>query len=595
MENRAMPQSILPAHPLDGLQFNCLQQAVEGLNSEQLAWASGYLAGLGAVRPAIGEAANEAPLLTILFATHGGNARGVAEALADGATGRGLAPRLVSAEGYRARDLTKERLLVVVISTQGEGEPPESALELFSYLKGNKAPQLEGLKYAIFGLGDSSYAHFCQAAKELDALLQGCGATALLQRIDADIDFQQQSAAWQGEVLKAVEQLRPSDQARIIPLQRGTTAGIRYDRNHPFQSELLERRRITTTDALSEVHHLALEIDPQAIRYQPGDALGVFFRNDPALVEEILSLGRLSGDTRVKLGSDEMTLAQALIERLELTRLHPSLVKTWATLSGDRELVTLTADGEGLRRFVQGLQLIDLLQAYPAELDGQGLANLLHPQQPRLYFIASSQAAYEDEVHLVVSSLRYRGHGREHLGGASGYLTRRIAAGDRLGIYVAENNGFRLPQAGDIPIIMVGAGTGIAPYRAFLQAREAAGAGGDGWLIYGNRHFHRDFLYQADWLKHRKAGRLKRISLAFSRDEKKRSYVQARLYEERAELYRWLQRGAHLYVCGGVAMEQGVRQALQGIARDQGGYDDEAAIEYIESLREQGRYQRDVY
>ncbi|MEW8333992.1 MAG: flavodoxin domain-containing protein [Candidatus Thiodiazotropha sp.] len=595
MENRAMTQSILPTHPLDGLQLTRLQQAVEGLNSEQLIWASGYLAGLGAVQPAIGEAANEAPLLTILYATHGGNARGVAEALADGARAWGLAPRLVAAEGYRARDLTKERLLVVVISTQGEGEPPEGAFELFRYLKGNKAPQLDGLKYAVFGLGDSSYEHFCQAAKELDALLQGCGAQALLQRIDADVDFQRQSTAWQGEVLRAVEQLQPSDQARIIPLQRGTTAGIRYDRNHPFQSELLERRRITTTDALSEVHHLALEIDPQAISYRPGDALGVLFRNDPAVVEEILSHTRLSGDTRVKLGDDELTLTQALIERLELTQLHPRLVKAWAALSGDRELSALSEDGEGLRRFVQGLQLIDLLQAYPVELDGQGVVNLLHPRQPRLYSIASSQAAYEDEVHLAVSTLRYRGHGREHLGGASGYLTRRLVAGERLGVYVAENNGFRLPQSGDTPIIMVGAGTGIAPYRAFLQAREAAGAGGDGWLIYGNRHFHRDFLYQADWLNYRKAGLLKRISLAFSRDGKERTYVQARLYEERAELYRWLRQGAHLYVCGGVAMEQGVRQALQAIAQDQGGLDEAAAIEYIESLREQGRYQRDVY
>ncbi|MES9993821.1 MAG: flavodoxin domain-containing protein [Candidatus Thiodiazotropha sp.] len=595
MDNTAQNRQIFPSHPLDGLQLSRLQQAVEGLNNEQLTWASGYLAGLGAVQPAPGEAVNEAPRFTVIYATHGGNARSVAEALADAATSRGLAPRLVSAEAYRARDLTKEQLLVVVISTQGEGEPPESAYELFKYLKGVKAPQLDRLQYAIFGLGDSSYEHFCQAAKELDGLLQGCGAKTLLERVDADIDFQQQSNAWQEGILKLVEQLQPSDQARVIPLQRGAIAGVRFDRNHPYQAELLDRRRITSDDALAEVHHLALEIDPQVIRYQPGDALGVLFRNDATLVEEITSLGELSGETQVRLGDDVMSLTQALVERLELTQLHPSVVKGWGALNGDKELVSLSEDAGALRRFVQGLQLVDLLQAYPAELAAQDLVDLLHPQQPRLYSIASSQRAYEDEVHLTVSTLRYRDRGREHLGGASGYLTQRFAEGDRLGLYLAENPGFRLPESADTSIIMVGAGTGIAPYRAFLQEREATGATGAGWLIFGNRHFHRDFLYQTDWLNYRKAGLLERISLAFSRDDAERTYVQARLYEERAELFRWLQEGAHLYVCGGVAMEQGVRQALQGVAQDQGGLDEEAAIEYIESLREQGRYQRDVY
>jgi sulfite reductase (NADPH) flavoprotein alpha-component len=596
MENSAKSETVIfPQHPLGGLQLSRLQQAVEGLNNEQLAWASGYLAGLGAVQPAAAVAANEAPVMTILYATQGGNARGVAETLADAARARGLEPRLVSAQEYRARELSKERLLVVVICTQGEGEPPESAYELFKYLRGNKPPRLAGLKYAIFGLGDSSYQHFCQAARDLDALLKGCGAEALIERIDADVDFQQPSSAWQGEILKAVALLQPSDQARVIPLQRGVSAAPRYDRNHPFQAELLERRRITTADALSEVHHLSLEIDAGAVRYRPGDALGVLFRNDPALIEEILTLTGIPGESPVTLGAESMTLTQALGERLELTQLHPAVVKGWASVSADEALHALGENGEALRNFVHGLQLPDLLRAYPAEVDGQGLVNLLHPQQPRLYSIASSQAVYEDEIHLTVAALRYRSGGREHLGGASGYLTRRLAEGDRSGVYVAENPGFRLPQSGDTPIIMVGAGTGIAPYRAFLQERAATGGAGHNWLVFGNRNFHRDFLYQTEWLKQRKEGVLTRISLAFSRDGAERTYVQARLYEERAELYRWLQRGAHLYVCGGVAMEQAVRHSLQAIAQDQGGLAEEAALEYIDSLREQGRYQRDVY
>ncbi len=594
MHNSANRAVGLPPHPLDGLQLTRLQQAVEGLNSEQLTWASGYLAGLGAVQSAPERAANEVPTLTILYATQGGNARGVAESLAESASARGLAPRLVSADQYRPRDLAKERLLVVVISTQGEGEPPESAHELFKYLKGKTSQRLDQLHYAVFGLGDSSYEHFNQAGKELDALLQSAGGRALLTRVDADVDFQSPSALWREQVLKEVEKRQPSDQARIIPLQR-TPAALRYDRNHPYQAELLERRRITTSDAISEVHHLVLGIDAEAIRYRPGDALGLFFRNDPELVEEILALSGLVGETEVSLGGNSLSLAQALGERLELTQLHPSVVKGWASVSDDSALAALAEDAEALRRFARERQFVDLLLAHPAELEAQRLADLLHPQQPRLYSIASSQAAFEDEIHLTLSALRYQTHGRERLGGASGYLSRRITEGDRLGVYVAENPGFRLPKVGDRPVIMVAAGTGIAPYRAFLQEREVLGGSGRNWLVFGNRHFHRDFLYQTEWLDYRKRGLLHRINLAFSRDEGDRSYVQARLYEEGAELYRWLQDGAHLYVCGGIAMEQAVRQSLLGIAQAQGGHDEASAQAFIESLREQGRYQRDVY
>ncbi|MEJ2463918.1 MAG: flavodoxin domain-containing protein [Candidatus Thiodiazotropha sp.] len=594
MQNNAKRAVGFPPHPLDGLQLTRLQQAVEGLNSEQLAWASGYLAGLGSVQPVPERAANEAPAVTILYATQGGNARGVAESLAASATARGLAPRLVSADQYRPRDLAKERLLVAVISTQGEGEPPESAHELFKYLKGNKPPRLDGLHYAVFGLGDSSYEFFNQAGSQLDALLQGAGAHALQARVDADVDFQSIAASWQEQLLTAVEKQQPADQARIIPLQRKPSV-VRHDITHPYQAELLERRRITGSDAVSEVYHLALEIDAEAILYRPGDALGLFFRNDPALVEEILALSGLAGEAEVSLGGGSLSLAQALAERLELTQLHPRVVKGWASVSDDARLAALAEDAEALRRFARERQFIDLLQAHPAELDAQRLVELLNNQQPRLYSIASSQAAYEDEIHLTVSTLGYRAHGRDHLGGASGYLGRRIAEGDRLGVYVAENPGFRLPQAGDTPIIMVGAGTGIAPYRAFLQERQVLGSSGRNWLVFGNRHFHRDFLYQTEWLDYRKQGLLDRISLAFSRDQGDRAYVQACLHEEGAEFYRWLQEGAHLYVCGGIAMEQAVRQSLLEIVCAQDGLDAESAEVFIESLREQGRYQRDVY
>jgi sulfite reductase (NADPH) flavoprotein alpha-component len=465
---------------------------------------------------------------------------------------------------------------------------------LFKYLRGKRAPQLENLKYAVFGLGDSSYEQFCQAARDLDELLSCQGAEALIERVEADVDFQQPSASWQGEILQTLEKLQPSEQATIIPLQR-QPARVRHDRNNPFQAGLLERRRITTADAACNVQHIVLEIDPGVVGYRPGDALGLFFRNDSALVEEILSLTGLAGATPVSLNGESLSLAEALGQRLELTQLHPNVVKAWAALEGESGLSALIQDNEQLRTFIRDRQFVDLPQHYPAGVDAQGLVELLHAQQPRLYSIASSQAACGDEIHLTVAALHYRGHGRDHLGGASGYLTQRIAEGDRLGVYVVENPSFKLPLSSDAPVIMVGAGTGIAPYRAFLQEREVLGAAGKNWLVFGNRHFHRDFLYQSDWLNYRKAGLLARISLAFSRDYGERAYVQAKLYEERAELFRWLQAGAHLYVCGGVEMAQGVHQSLLAMVQDQGGLQEEAAVEYIESLREQGRYQRDVY
>ena len=278
-----------------------------------------------------------------------------------------------------------------------------------------------------------------------------------------------------------------------------------------------------------------------------------------------------------------------------MTQLHPSVVARWAEHTENSELQALASDRNRLRSFAGTRQFIDLLHAYPGQIGATELAQLLQPLQPRLYSIASSQSAFEDEVHLTVSTLQFQAHGRDRLGGASGYLTKRIEEGDGVEIYVVENRGFRLPQDGDTPIIMVGAGTGIAPFRAFLQERELQSGVGRNWLVFGNRHFHRDFLYQTDWLRYRKTGLLNRASVAFSRDDEPGTYVQNRLMEEGAEVYRWLQEGAHLYVCGGIEMEREVQQTVLAIARDQGGLNQETAAEYIEDLRSQGRYQRDVY
>lgn len=595
MQNAAHETVTPDAPALDGFQLSRLAQAVEGLNREQLTWASGYLAGLGSGRDLAPQPVESAPGLTILYATVGGNARAVAESLAGEARARGLAPRLVSAEQYRVRDLGKERLLFVVISTQGEGEPPEAANELFRYLAGKRPPRLDELEYAVFGLGDASYAQFNQAARDLDARLRSLGATSVIDRVDADVDYARFTADWSARALKIAEKTRPADAAQVIPLQRQQPAAARHDRHNPYAAVVVDQRRITTADAVTAVHHLALEIDPAVIRYQPGDALGVRFHNDPALVNAILALAGLPAEAHVTLDRGPMTLFDALRSHLELTQLHPSVVAAWADVSGAASLRALAKDPDSLRAFAAERQLVDLLQAFPAAVAADDFAALLTPLQPRLYSIASSQAETPDEVHLTVAEVAYSAFGRDHSGAASGHLAHRVGEGDVQQIYVAENNAFRLPADDAVPVIMIGAGTGIAPFRAFLQERKQRGATGRNWLVFGNRHFHRDFLYQAEWIRHREAGLLHKVSLAFSRDGDERTYVQDRLIDDGAEVYRWLEQDARLYVCGSLAMERAVRQALQAIVRAHANVDEAAAEAYIADLLSQGRYQKDVY
>ena len=579
--------------PLNSLELQRLTRAIQGLSANKLSWVSGYLAGMAAsdVQP---ESLNDRSQLTILYASQSGNARSVAASLGTAASTHGLPHRVLSVSDYRPRDLVKEHLLILVTSTQGEGEPPESALELYRFLHGKRAPRLEGISYTVFGLGDSSYEHFCQAARDFDLRLEELGARRIQERVEADVNFSPEVKAWMPGILDVVGELLPVREAEVVPLIRGLVSAP-VDRDHPYTAEVVDNRRITTRDALSEVHHLALGIDPQILSYQPGDALGVWFRNDPELVEEILSLTGLSAATEVEFNGETLPLVEALTHRVELTQLHPSVVMAWAKYIAEDGLLALAENRDRLRRYARERQFIDLITEYPADLDAAALVALLLPLQPRLYSIASSQAEFEDEVHLTVSALRYQAHDREHLGGASGFLTQRLADGDQLEVYVAENSGFRLPAEGGVPILMIGAGTGVAPYRAFLQQRAFEGASGRNWLISGNRQFHRDFLYQTDWLSWRKSGLLQRLSPVFSRDGADNGYVQHRIREDGAEVYRWLMDGAQVYVCGGTAMEVGVRQALVDVARAHGGLSEDAAGDLIEGLRAKGRYQRDVY
>ena len=635
----ALSQLTALTSPLEEGQLAALDQALTGLSTTQIAWVSGYLAAHSALlapaansgrmaAPSAGlEPATEPALsggLKLLYGSQTGNAQGLAETLAGLARARGMQPQLVSMGDYRARDIGRERLLLILVSTHGEGEPPESALDLFNYLHGKRAPRLEALRFAVLGLGDSSYEHFCATAKAFDAQLRSLGAHPLLDLQCCDISYQDAAADWSARALDLADQVigelagqRPDgapqrSEANVIPLHWarsfGTATTNAAPTNHPLVARLLEHRPLTTADAVSDVHHLALGIEPGALQFAPGDALGVWFRNEPTLVEAVLSATRLDGDAAVTVGDTEIALREALSERLELTRLHPTLVKSWSGITDSElngsskpntdsvtDLAALCEDGARLRQYAGSRQVIDLIEDHPRRLDATTLAALLQPLSPRLYSIASSQAEIDDEVHLTVSLLRYLVGDQRRLGGASGFLAQRLDEDAVLRVELKPNPNFRLPSNGDTPIVMIGAGTGIAPFRAFLQERAARGDRGRAWLVFGNRHQRRDFLYQLDWQAHRQRGQLTRVSTAFSRDQAGKRYVQHRLLEQGRDLYGWLREGAHLYVCGATAMGQAVQEALRALIEREASCDRETAQEHLDTLRRDGRYQRDLY
>lgn len=598
---------VAQASPLSEQQVQQLQGLVSQLNPIQQAWVSGYLAasaqlaGQVAGQAAPAQAAATASL-SILFGSQTGNARHVAEALAKQAQAKGIAAKVIDMAEYKTSQLKNEQYLVIVTSTYGEGEPPENAIGLHNFLFSKKAPKLNGLKYAVLGLGDTSYEFFCKTAQDFDQRLAELGATPVHARADLDVDYQAQADNWSNEVITKLEpelkaSAAPSAQVIAWP-GSDTTAGSvsQYNKQNPFAAELYTNQKITGRDSTKDVRHIEISLAGSGLTYQPGDALGVYFSNDAALVRELLLLTAIARDTPVKLAGDTLTIEQALTDQLELTQSYPAFVEKYAAATQNAALTALAGDKAALRAYLSERQIIDIVREHPGLLSAQQLADALRKQQPRLYSIASSQAEVEDEVHLTVGVVRYDAYGQPHLGGASGFLAERLAEGDKVKVFVEHNNNFRLPQSDDTPVIMIGPGTGIAPFRAFLQERDARGASGKNWLFFGNPHFTQDFLYQLELQNYLKRGVLTKLNVAFSRDQAQKVYVQDKLRQYGSEVWQWLQNGAHLYICGDAnRMAKDVQQALIDIVQQHGGKTAEQAQTYLDELRVAKRYQKDVY
>lgn len=588
-------------------QLQLLSSAASSLNSNQLIWASGFLAGLAGAANALPipssspstEQASLQPTLTILYGSQTGNSKGVANSYKATALEQGYKANVVSMSDYKPRQLKNETHLVVVVSTHGEGDAPDDAVELYEFLASKKAPKLPKLKFAVVGLGDTSYEFFCQTGKDFESRLLALGATALVERLDCDVDYESAIADWTVSLnAKLKAELKPVVTEQMINLTPAANAVAEslYNKKNPFAASLSESLKITARDSVKDIRHIEVSLDGSGIVYKPGDALGVWFSNDEAMVKRILAATSTNAEDKVLIAETEVTLVDALVNKLELTLSYPGFVKKYQAQTANQELAKLMEDKAALREYLSVSQIVDITERFPARISAQDLVDTLRPITPRLYSIASSQAEVEDEVHLTVAHIEYEANGFTHQGGASGFLSTRLQEGDKLNVYVENNDNFRLPPDPNTPIIMIGPGTGIAPFRAFMQERDATKAQGKNWLFFGNPNFTQDFLYQTEWQGYLKSGLLSKISLAFSRDQASKIYVQDRLKENGKEVFEWLEQGAHFYICGdALRMAKDVETTLLELVAEHGNKTTAEAKEYVTNLRKSKRYQKDVY
>jgi sulfite reductase (NADPH) flavoprotein alpha-component len=597
-------RALFPADTLSLEQRRQVEALSGSVTAEQARWISGYFAGLeaGIGRLADGAlpagAASATRTLTVLHGGETGNCAGLARSFAAAALAQGLTAEVVEMALYKPRRLKEEQDLLVIVSTHGEGDPPQPALDFFEYVEGPKAPKLPELRYSILALGDSSYEHYCEAGKRLDRRFEILGASRLAPRVDCDVDYDETAAQWSAEALALLATQAGAGCEVPAPADPAFPAATAHDKRNPFTARIIENIPIVGRDSTKETRHIELDIADSGLVYEPGDALGVAARNDPALVAALIDAAGLAGDAPLAVKGDVTTLAEALESHFEIALTPPRFLDHWAGLTGAAPLQRLGGEeGQSERlAWLRAHHIIDIVRRFPLKgLDAETFVAGLRPLQPRLYSISSSLSAMPDEAHITLAPVRYSLHGEARHGVASAHLADRGAVGGTLPVYIQTNEQFRLPED-DRAMIMIGAGTGIAPYRAFLQEREARGASGRSWLFFGERNFRSDFLYQTEWQAWLRDGVLGRLDVAFSRDAGGRTYVQHRMLERAPEIFAWLEEGAHLYLCGDAArMAPDVHETLIAIVSEEGGLGRERAEDYVRDLQRSRRYQKDVY
>lgn len=599
--------------PFNQEQVELLNRLLPTLTEAQRMWLSGYLTALHGAGAAatIGAApiatvtANAAAAsreVTVLFGSQTGNSHGLAKKMSKKLEEQGFQVTLSSMSDFKPNGLKKVQNLLILVSTHGEGDAPDNAISFYEFLHSKRAPQLEELRFSVLALGDTSYEFYCQTGKDFDKRLEELGAKRIISRVDCDVDFDEPAAEWMKNVLASL------GETSIVQASAGGANPIslnevesEYSRTNPFQAEVLENLNLNGRGSDRETRHIEISLEGSKLQYEPGDSLGIYPENHPRLVDDLIEAMGWNADELVTINKigDKRSLREALLRHYEITVLTKPLLTQAAELTSSNELKELLESGreQELRDYIGERDLLDLVQDYSIKGVPAGeFVSILRKIPARLYSIASSLKSFPDEVHVTVRTVRYETQGRDRYGVCSVQLAERIQPGDSLPVYIQHNTNFKLPESGDTPIIMIGPGTGVAPFRAFLGEREETGAEGKTWLFYGDQHFSTDFLYQVEWQRWLKEGVLTRMDVAFSRDTDKKIYVQHKMLEKSRELFQWLQEGACVYVCGDEKkMAHDVHAALGTILVQEGGLSPEESVQYLTRMQQEKRYQRDVY
>jgi len=569
--------------PFTEADIELLNRVVGPASNTQRAWLAGYLAGLEAsAAPQPVAPTRAAEPITIVFASESGNSERLAGDLAKVARKNGLKPTVIDMADLDVASLASVKRLVVIAATWGEGDPPARAVRVYGELMAEQAPRLDGVEFGVIALGDTAYVEFCAIGKAIDARLEALGGKRVVERVDCDLDFAEPARRWIDEAVKifAPKDLEPG---RVIEVDFGKPAAS--PSTDVIEAEVIEHINLNSSCSAKETIHLELGFDGAVPAYEPGDSLDLHAENDPAYVDALLKAAGLA--------SDQALRADLLTSR-DVTTLSLKTLDNFVAATGHDGVKSLIADGYA-REWITGRQLIDLVEAFPAALNSDQLRAVTRPLAPRAYSIASSRREVDAEAHLLISAVRYRSHGRDRKGVASNFAAERLKRGSRVRVKLRPNKHFALPKP-DRDIIMVGPGTGVAPFRAFVQERRATGATGRSWLFFGDRNFTHDFLYQTDWQEALKDGALTRMDVAFSRDRPEKVYVQHRIWERRRELVDWLDGGAHFYVCGDAkAMAKDVRATLTRAYADVKSLAPEAAEKAVTALDREHRYLQDTY
>lgn len=604
-------------------QATQINELLQTLTPEQKVWLSGYLVAnqqltsgtsetqgsqIGAIskdtetmlqqnEPTIQP---EKRAITLLYGSETGNAQGLAEIFEERLSNIGHNVTLKAMDEFKPKNLKNVEDLFIITSTQGEGDPPDNAAELHEFIHGRKAPKLEGVRFSVLALGDQTYEFFCQTGRDFDKKLEELGAERLYERVDCDVDYEEDAEKWMANVINTIDSAPEGTQSeQVVSESIKSAKEKKYSKANPYQAEVLENINLNGRGSNKETRHIEFLLDNFGEEYEVGDCLVVLPQNDPALVELLMStLGWDPGDQiQISEDGDTISLEEALTSYFEITKLTKPLLQNAAAYFDNEALEDKVQDSEWIQNYIEGRDFIDLLNDFPPEeLEPEDLYQILRKLPPREYSISSSYQSLPDEVHITVGAVRYNTHGRDRSGVCSVQFAERIQPGDTVPIYLKRNPNFKFPKDGDTPVIMIGPGTGIAPFRAHMQEREEYGYKGNTWLFFGDQHFTTDFLYQTEWQEWLKDGVLEKMNVAFSRDTDQKVYVQHRIAEHSKEFNKWLEKGASIYICGDEKnMAKDVHQAIRNVLVKEQNLTEKDAESYLKQMKKDKRYQRDVY